>query len=76
MDAQIYPLDAIRSARNTPMFTDALSPMQLALDGSALLLSATSFWVECAVALESFRLSMLLAGFSPSSKTAKTGESR
>ncbi len=71
MDARIYQLDTIRSARNTPIFMDELSPMQLALDGSALLLSAMSFWVECAVALASFHHSTLLACFSPNSKTAK-----
>lgn len=62
MAAQIYPLDAIRSARNTPMCMDGLSPMQLALDGSALLISATSFWVEGLVALVSFHHSILLLG--------------
>ena len=64
MAAQIYPLDAIRPARNTPMSMDGLSSMQLASDGLGLLLSATSFWVECSVVAASFQAAILLAAFS------------
>ncbi len=76
MDAQIYQLDTIRSQRNTRMSMGELLPMQLALDGSALLLSAMSFWVEYAVALASFHHSLLLRASLPCSKTAKTVASR
>ncbi len=64
MDAQIYQLDTIRSQRNTRMSMGELLPMQLALDGSALLMAATSFWVESSVALVSFQAAILLAAFS------------
>ena len=62
MDAQIYQLDDMRSLHSSAMSTVGSFPTQSASDGLALVLSATSFWVEYAVAMVSFHHRLLLAG--------------
>jgi len=64
MDAQIYRMDDMRSRRSSAMSTGESSPTQSASDGLALLLSATSFWVEYGVAMASFHHRLLLSGCS------------
>ena len=59
MSAQFYRLDDTRLQRNSPMPTESCSPTQLALDGSALLLAATSFWVTYGEALALFHHRLL-----------------
>lgn len=68
MDAQIYNLDTIRSARNTRMSMAKLWPMPLDSDGLALIVAATSFWVAYGAAVARFHHQLLSAAFSPFSK--------
>ncbi len=68
MDAQIYSLDDMRSSRNTPLTTERYFPTQWVSDGLALSLSATSFWVEYAVAMASFHHLLAQAPCLPVSK--------
>lgn len=72
MDARIYQLDTIRSARNTRMFMERLFPMPLDSDGLALIVAAMSFWVEYGAAAVRFHHQVLSAGFSPCLKPPKT----
>lgn len=71
MDAQIYQLDDMRSQRSIRMFMEKFSPMPMTSDGLALLLSATSFWVEYGARMASFHHQILSAGFSPYLKSQK-----
>jgi len=68
MDARIYNLATIRSARNTPTSMARRWPMPLDSDGLALLVSATSFWVAYGAAVARFHHQLLSAAFSPFSK--------
>ena len=54
MDAQIYQLDDMRSRHNTQQFMATFFQTPLALDGLALIVSATSFWVEYVGAMALF----------------------
>lgn len=65
MDARIYQLDAMRSSSSFPTDMGASFLMPLVLDGSGLLLDATSFWAEYATAIASFHWMIVLTGFSP-----------
>ncbi len=68
MDAQIYQLDTIQSARDTRTFTAKLWPMPLDSAGLALVVSATSFWVAYGAAVARFHHQLLSAACSPFSK--------
>ena len=65
MSAQFYRLDDMRLQRSSRTPTESCSPTQLVLDGSALLLAATSFWVTYAEALALFHAKLLLPHCSP-----------
>jgi len=68
MEATVYDMEAIRSRRNSATGTETYSQMQRVQDGLGLMLAATSFWVEFAVAMASFQASLLSRSCSPSSK--------
>ena len=68
MSAQFYQLDDMRLRRNSRTPTESYSPMQLASDGSALLVAATSFWVTYAEAMALFHARLLLSLCSPDLK--------
>ena len=59
MEAAIYNLERMRSQRNTRTIIERIYPAQLALDGSALMMNATLFWVEYAKAMVSFHARLL-----------------
>lgn len=75
MDAQIFQLESMRLQRNSPMPTEPYSPTQLALDGSALLLAATSFWVTYGEALALFHHRLLSQPCLPDWKLPKGKDS-
>jgi len=68
MDAQVYRLDTSKSARSSRTRTETYFQVPLALDGLALLLSATSFWVEYVAAMALFHHRLLLEDSSLCSK--------
>lgn len=68
MEATVFYLDRTNSPRSSATATGGYFPRQMAQDGSALMLAATSFWVECAVALASFQTRLLLTHCSSNSK--------
>ena len=68
MDAQIYQLADMRSARNSRMFMDKFYPMPLISDGLALTLAAMSFWVEYAGAMALFHHRLVSTPSLPGSK--------
>lgn len=72
MVAQVLSLEHARCARSfrTPMI--AYSPSPMAMDGWGLMLAATSFWVEYAVAMASFHHALLSTCCSQRSKQPKT----
>lgn len=59
MEAEIYSLERMRSQRNTRTIIEKTFPVQLVLDGSALMLNATLFWAEYAKAMVSFHARLL-----------------
>lgn len=76
MDATLYNLAAIRSARNTARHTAANCPTQpdlagLALQSALMLHSATSFWVAYGTAMLSCHARIMSAVSLPSSKPPK-----
>ena len=72
MDAQVYQLDDMRSRHSSATSTAASSLMPLASDGLALLVSATSFWVEYVAAMALFHHRLLSVDSLPCSKPPKT----
>lgn len=68
MDATIYSLDAMRSKRNSRMFTERLFQMPLASDGLGLIVAATCFWVQYGANMASYHHKVMSAAFSPYSK--------
>lgn len=76
MDARIYPLDDTRLQHSIRTRTERPSPTPLVSDGLALILAATSFWVEYAVALASSHHQLLLLASSPESRPLKTRASQ
>jgi len=68
MSAQFYQLDDMRLRRSSRTHTESYSPTQLASDGSALLVAATSFWVTYAEAMALFHARLLLSPCSPDLK--------
>lgn len=68
MDATVFNLDAIRARQRIRTRTERILSASIALDGLELALSATSFWVECAVALASFQTRLLSPHCSSNSK--------
>jgi hypothetical protein len=76
MDAAIYNLADIRSARNTAMFTAASYPMPadwagLALQSALMLHRATQFWAEYGIAMLSCHVRLTSGGSLPCSKPPK-----
>ena len=71
MDATVYQLDAMRSQRNTRMFTERCFQTQLVSAGLGLVTSATAFWVAYGAATVSFHHKVLSAAFSPCLKSLK-----
>lgn len=71
MDARIYQLDDMRSQHNSRMLMEKFFQMPMTSDGLALLVSATSFWVEYGARMASFHHKILSAGFSPYLKSPK-----
>ena len=65
MIASVYDLETIRSQRSSATDTETYCRMQMVQDGLALIVAATSFWVECAVAVASSQASLLLSLSSP-----------
>ena len=65
MNAQFYRLDDMRLRRSSRTPTESYSPTQLASDGSALFIAATSFWVTYAEAMALFHARLLLSPCSP-----------
>lgn len=72
MDAQLYDLDSIRSARSFRMRTDASCPWLKTWAGSATIpMRATLFWAEYARGMLSCHVALMSAVYSPSSKPPK-----
>ena len=65
MTASVYDLGAIRSQRSSATDTETYCRMQMVQDGLALVVAATSFWVECAVAVASSQANLLSSLSSP-----------
>lgn len=65
MDATIYQMDDLRLQHNSRMFMEKFSVMPMTSDGLALIVAATSFWVEYGAALASCHHKILSAAFSP-----------
>jgi hypothetical protein len=65
MIASVYDLGTIRSQRSSATYTETCCRTQMVQDGLALVVAATSFWVECAVAVASSQASLLLCLSSP-----------
>lgn len=65
MEATVFYLDRTNSPRSSATATGGYFPRQMAQDGSALMLAATSFWAEYATAIASFHWMIVLTGFSP-----------
>ena len=65
MSASVYDLDSIRSQRSSATDTETYCQMQMVQDGLALVVAATSFWVECAVAVASSQANLLSSLSSP-----------
>lgn len=71
MDATIYQLDSLRSARNSRMLMERYFQMPLTADGLALLTSATAFWVQYVANMASYHHKVLSAAFLPCLKSPK-----
>ena len=74
MDAMIYQMDDLRQQHNSRMFMEKFSVMPMTSDGLALVVAATSFWVEYVARMASFHHKILSAGFSPYLKSPKAPE--
>ena len=74
MDATIYNLESLRSARNSRMLMERFFPTHLTSDGLALLTSATAFWVQYVANMASYHHRVLSAGFSPFLRNASDSE--
>jgi hypothetical protein len=77
MEATLYDLATMRSRRDTATHMAKIFPMLTGSAGSAhpvleLMLHATSFFVEYAVAMQVFHVRLLSSAYSPSSKPQKT----
>lgn len=76
MDATIYSLADMRSRRDTATTIAKIYPMSMASAGLArplieLTLHAASFWVEYAIAMQSFHARLLSSASWPSSQRPK-----
>ena len=65
MSASVYDLGSIRSQRSLATDTETYCQTQMVRDGLALVVAATSFWVECVVAVASSQANLLSSLFSP-----------
>ncbi len=74
MDAMVFDLDAMRLRRSSPTNTAESFRLPLVSDGLALLVSATSFWAEYAIAMASFHHLLIVTGSSPCSKLPKSSD--
>ena len=74
MDATIYNLESLRSARNSRMLMEKCFQMPLTSDGLELLTSATAFWVQYIANMASYHHRVLSAGFSPFLRNASGSE--
>ena len=74
MDATIYQMDDLRQQHSSRMFMEKFSVMPMTSDGLALIVAATSFWVEYGAALASCHHKILSAAFSPCLKSQKVPE--
>ena len=76
MIASVYDLEAIRSQRNSATDTATYYQTRMVPDGLALILAATSFWVEFAVATAWSQVGLMSLLSSPDSKLPRATDRR